>query len=463
MKFISAISAVSIEKMTLLAIIVIGAFYLFVFPPNSAPDEPSHFQSAYYNVSAVFGQTADDPKMVSMRVADAEMEQKYDGFANALTYEEFKKNLFLPFDSGKSGIVAVERSQGVPHPYIYFPQTLGILLGRAIQANPEWLFLLGRIFNLIFYAICIWLAVKLTPVGKGVFALIALYPMAMELAASMNSDVYTTALVFLALAQYLRIAYMEGPARLRDLLLLLLTMALLGPPKVIFLPIMMLAFFLPKGCFATRKLLIIYRALVVAVFVATTFVALYIYIHRADGGAPVLTFEDIEPNTIGHLLADPVMFAKMCKRTLDGYFEYFLHSMIGSDLGWIEIRINKVVIDVFLALSVVAAFKASPSESSLMKRDRVQFPVIFLIASLGVAIIFFLSWTPIGSWDIIGIQGRYFLPAWPLFILFAARWKRPVRPHWLSDRLLVAVVCGLHVIVLVSAYVFISARWPVVS
>ena len=220
----------------------------------------------------------------------------------------------------------------------------------------------------------------------------------------------------------------------------------------------MLAFFMPSRCFSTKKLAVIFRMIVVAVFILTTFIALYVYSHRGDGGVPVLTFLDIEVNTIEHLLADPIEFLKMCKRTIETKFEYFLHSMVGAELGWIEISINKIAIDVFLALTVIGAFKANSSEQTLMLRDKIQFPIIFMVTALGTAVIFFLSWTPIGSWDIIGIQGRYFLPAWPLFILFVARWKKPVRPPWLSDKTLVLIACALHVFVLISAYLIISGR-----
>jgi len=447
-----------LEKLTLFAILAIGAFYLFVFPPNSVPDESMHFRSAYYNVSAVLGQTSEDVKSVAMRKADVKMVEEYPDFPKASTYEFFRENLFKPLPAGGNEIVDVERTAGVPHPYVYFPQTLGMLLGRALHANPEWLYLLGRIFNLIFYAVCIWLTIKIAPIGRGVLALVALYPMAMHLGASLNYDVYTTALAFLAIAQYLRIVYSDNPARMRDLLLLLLTMALLGPPKVVFLTIMMLAFFLPGRCFISRRAAAFYRILVAVVFLITAFIALYVYLHRADGGVPVVVYEGHTINTFEHLFADPLEFAKMCKRTIVQKFEFYLNSMVGAELGWLEISINKIVIEVFLALSVIGAFKSAAVEKSLILRDRILFPIVFLLSALGMAVVMFVSWTPVGSWDIIGLQGRYFIPVWPLFVLFAARWPKPVRPDWLSDKHLVLYACGLHVFVLISAYLFIAGR-----
>jgi uncharacterized membrane protein len=156
----------------------------------------------------------------------------------------------------------------------------------------------------------------------------------------------------------------------------------------------------------------------------------------------------------------------MCKRAIELFLGYYLYSMAGSDLGWIEIPINKIVVTVFLALPVLGAFKkhfAHADEHNLLVRDRVQFPVIFLLAAFGTAIIMFVSWTTVGSWNISGIQGRYFLPAWPLFVLFAARWARPVRPVWLSDKTLVLANLCLQVFVLFSVYLFISGRDTVIG
>ena len=218
------------------------------------------------------------------------------------------------------------------------------------------------------------------------------------------------------------------------------------------------ALFLPGKCFTKRKAEIFYRVLVIGIIVVVTLIAYYVYIHRADGGIPFLVREGVEVNTFAHLFADPIMFAKMCKRTIVGYFEYYLNSMIGAELGWIEISINKIAIEGFLALSIIGAFKTFAAEKSLVLRDRIVFPVIFMISALGLAVIMFVSWTAIGSWDIMGLQGRYFLPVWPLFLLFAARWPKPVRPAWLSDKTLIFVACALHVFVLVSAYLFIAGR-----
>jgi uncharacterized membrane protein len=454
----------SVEKLTLFAVLIFGAFYLFVFPPNSAPDEAVHFAAAYQNADAMLGQTSPDTNSVAVRKADAKMFSDYSNFPDKHTYEFFRGELFKPLPADGTEIIDVPRMSGVPYPYIYIPQTIGVLIGRAFHANPEWLYLFGRILNLILYAVCAWLAVKLAPIGKGVFAVAALFPMAMELAASQNSDTFTIALSFIALAQYLRIVYTDGPAGTRDLWLLLLTMLAMGPPKVVFFPFLLLLLFLPGKCFLTKRLAVIFRILVVVLSIIVLGLTLYAYAHRADGGAPVVSFMDQEIYSFSDLASDPILFAKMCKRTIEMFFAFYLFSMVGTDLGWLEIRIPDVIIWIFFALAVLGTFREKAAEAALRLHDRLQFIIIFLLAAFGTALIMFVSWTPVGSWNIVGIQGRYFLPICPMILMFATRWRNiPPRPKWLSDKNLVLYACILEVIVLVCVHTFIAGRESVVS
>ena len=85
-----------LERLALIAILIIGSFYLFIFPPNSTPDESVHFRAAYQNVSAVLGQTSSDVNSVAMRAADAKMITEYSNHPDKYTYSFFRVELFKP-------------------------------------------------------------------------------------------------------------------------------------------------------------------------------------------------------------------------------------------------------------------------------------------------------------------------------------------------------------------------------
>ena len=46
----------------------------------------------------------------------------------------------------------------------------------------------------------------------------------------------------------------------------------------------------------------------------------------------------------------------------------------------------------------------------LRKKERIILALIFLITYVGINIIFYLTWSPLGSSTILGVQSRYFLP-----------------------------------------------------
>ena len=70
----------------------------------------------------------------------------------------------------------------------HFSATLGILLGILIGIPTYWVLQLGELFALLFYAIVCYYALKLMPIKKEVLAVVMLFPMALQQAASLNYD-----------------------------------------------------------------------------------------------------------------------------------------------------------------------------------------------------------------------------------------------------------------------------------
>ncbi|MDR1815932.1 MAG: DUF2142 domain-containing protein [Clostridiales Family XIII bacterium] len=449
---------VSLAKMAFILVLFFGCLFTFVFPPNAVPDEPVHFAATYQNVDAALGDDITNPETIPLRLADLRIYYRYHyPFPDARSYESFYEGLTGPRPTG--GLLSSyegDRFAGVPYPYVYYPQTLGFLIARGFSLSPEWLVLLGRLFNLLCFAAAVWAAIRIAPFGGGVFALVALYPLCLQQAPSLSYDTVTIALGFLALAQYLRLTRLEGPARPVELILFLATVFLLGPPKVVFLPFFLLVFLLPRTCFVTKHQEIVFKIAVVLVFFAALALVGWNYLHRGDGGVPVITYGDGPFYTFADITETPRFFAAMCWHTIKQFWEFYLNSMIGAELGHLEVSVNKVIIEAFLALSILAGFRTD-TEKSLSRKERILFALLFLIAAFGTLLIMFVSWTPVGSGVILGIQGRYFLPVWPSVLLAVTGWKLPLRRH-LTDKRLVLAATVLLVPVLYTAFTHIATR-----
>ncbi|HUM45861.1 MAG TPA: DUF2142 domain-containing protein, partial [Chitinophagales bacterium] len=97
-------------------------------------------------------------------------------------------------------------------------------------------------------------------------------------------------------------------------------------------------------------------------------------------------------------------------------FKMYLHSYVGF-FGWLEIPLPvwTVVLAYFEILAVLFFDQSFPWK--LMMRDRI---VLLSVSVIMTALIFvsqLLNWTYLGERWIAGIQGRYFVPVFPLLLL----------------------------------------------
>jgi len=85
-------------------------------------------------------------------------------------------------------------------PLMHLPQAIGIFLGKIIFPSTAVMILLGRLFNLSFYIIIIYLIIKKVRIGKWAFVVIALFPSMVHMAASLSGDVMNNIIVFAVIA-----------------------------------------------------------------------------------------------------------------------------------------------------------------------------------------------------------------------------------------------------------------------
>ena len=98
---------------------------------------------------------------------------------------------------------------------------------------------------------------------------------------------------------------------------------------------------------------------------------------------------------------------------------FYIHSLVGSNLGWFQAGINApgfftLVLVVVLLLSLLNHPKDTFIPKPLM---RVSFLAIFAIVTLGAVVSMLLGHTFNFEEVAMGVQGRYFLPALPLALL----------------------------------------------
>jgi len=132
---------------------------------------------------------------------------------------------------------------------------------------------------------------------------------------------------------------------------------------------------------------------------------------------------------------------------------FYLESLIGYKLGWVEIETSMLVVFVFAFLLFLAICESR--EDTLRIKGFQRFWMILLcLGCTGLILLgMLLSWTPMGHVSVEGVQGRYFLPF--MMILLTACKNRMVILDRRIDRGIAAAVTAGQLLTLTYVIKFV--------
>lgn len=427
-------------KLFLASLIIMGILFSGVFTPLSAPDEDFHFTASYSLSNFMMGKgyQSDDPLL--MRRSDAEF---YNQFAQNVdlssnNYDYLNRKYSQLFDCSDSEVqVLTGRSHSVSQnlPQEKLASAFGITLARLLNLGPAYLYLFGRLFNLAFYIVCVYIAFRITPIGRNIIAVISLFPMCLHLAASYSYDAFIIPMSILLTALCLRSIKAEGLFTIKEGSQILFVAMLLAPCKVIYTMVALLALFIPQGRFRSRKeeLFIKLGCMMLVGMVLAGGRLLDYCVNSASSGSAVNNSMDYRGDQSGHfytvsdVVNNPLRFVKMLYLSLDQFGFEYLQRMVGGSLGWFQEEIASPHIYV-VALTVVMGMSVISSDDD---GDVLSFAAslagiaVFVIGLVLVMLTLLVSWVFNTEGLITGVQGRYFIPylPWLLISIRTSRFK----------------------------------------
>lgn len=400
-----------IEKITLLAVLLFGSLYLLLITPISGPDEPHHYQSAYklsnYMLlqwgAAEYGDSADFD---------------YEGYAGhqnvASGYRRIVEDFWKPAVQGEQIVIPLPRS--LSYPVEYFPQAFGIALSRLTNQNFIRTFLFGRLCNLLFYAACVYCAVKRTPKFKALFALISICPMALHQAASYSYDAFVNGMALLLIAEIVKCVYEEGPLPKRDFLCLFIVATLLAPAKVVYGSLALLIVLIPSERFGgARK-----KAVRIGAVFASCALFLAVFQHGAialQTGKEIEHYYAWQSYSVSYILKNPRDTLSIFAHTLSERGLSWLEQSVGILLSGLSLPIPRWIIELYLFAMALSTIQVENTSRSLSVGEKSVIFVVAAIATLLTMLSMFCGWTQYPSKVIQGVQGRYFIPMLPLLFM----------------------------------------------
>ncbi|MBS4980630.1 MAG: DUF2142 domain-containing protein [Lachnospiraceae bacterium] len=406
-----------VEKIFVGTALIFGLIYMLVIPPYAVPDEQAHFMTAYNNSSEILGEeTVKDGNRAVLQ----EKEILCDPSGYYPTKERYIESM-----NGLLGRTYENNGEAViggtilDMPKIaYVPQTLGITLARILNFNGIQLFYMGRIFALLTYIVITYWAIRIMPFAKMVLVVTALLPMSMQQAMSYSYDVLVNAFTFLMLAYFFYLIYKKDKVETKDIIILSVCTAIIAPIKVVYIVIIGMGILIPYQKFGTKaKKWACAFTLVLAGAIPTV-------ITRIVSMLDMLSGNQGSSDLLGYEVYGGVYFFKHLGELLDIFIEtaqemtsYYVDTMIGKQLGWLEIEIPHIIIEGFLVLLLISAARKCGEKVMIKTGSKVWMGTLAGVCCILTCFVLLISWTEVGEQVIAGVQGRYFLPIAPMIVL----------------------------------------------
>jgi uncharacterized membrane protein len=411
------------DKAFLLIGLAGGLMFMTLTPPLQVPDEPAHFLRAY--------QVAEG-KLFAERTSDRV------GGEVPLSLEKFSHPFWLMiFPGGRISFDSLWRisrmelrpavtkfkdfnNTALYPPVCYLPQAAGMCIFRAAEASPFFIFYAGRLSNFMVWLIIVWYAIKTIPFGKWLLAMLALLPMSLYVNMSLSADVLTNAVSYLFIATVLK--YSQIIITKKELVRLVVLVALLASVKPAYSALTLLVLLIPKGSLPGRsRWLFVTSLFLLAILTSWVWLKTMSYAY--------ITYEQYNPavrddlsivsdasvsGQLGYILSHGSYIFRVIGESVLHAFDMYSTGFIGN-FGWLSEPLpGWLVVCGYLVLVLIAI---SEGGCQLKPAGRILLASTFFIMAALLFLSQHLIWDPVGGPLISNLQGRYFIPFVPLLFL----------------------------------------------
>lgn len=437
-----------IEKVFLILGLLIGTLYVFISPMSAQVDESGHFLRAYELAEGNFLSEGEPYVVEETSKVMGTTYVPYNVWAAASRAEDGGAEDYARVFSRIS--VKAEGDYRYAQNYIdgysifnYLPQVSGILIGEkmlGLPIIPTMYFC--RLLNMVCCVLALYLCIKYIPVMKKTVFLIGMFPMTMNLFASLSADgsIICAGIALITFVLYAR-EKMRRRLGWKDFLLLLFICLVLTVTKPIYAFLCLIVFWLPKERFKSNKQKMWFIVLLGGITLGCVLLQM--------GLEPMVVDEyGARAAQTATLMNSPWYVLWQTFRSLvDGAHEYISWTIGGFLEEWFQVELYPPYIIVLMVFFVLALFE---QEGRMPKSLRIFAGSTLVVTTLVIFALEFLIWTKTDDEFIMGAQGRYFLPVLLLLPMATMPSRKPKHYQLIRPAYLYMVTALINVFVMLT-------------
>lgn len=400
---------------------------LTMWPGNSVYDEARHYHTVYNYSNRILGygnsengtellmrqcDVPDSAVQKGLGTAQNEQAQSFGFYTGRIMEKDFNTEL-TTVDISYAPVV--QNGTWIE----YFPEIIGMTLGRILHCNYYWMGTLTRLMNIACYMALCYLAICKTPTLRSLFVLLSALPMNLYQVSGISYDGVTFGVGIVVFALIMKL-WIKGLEKVEWIFLGGGAIVLGSCKGGVYLTLLILLFFIPKEQYNGRKWL---KCMAIVGLGGMSMLGAFIPTFMRWFGigrniSPIVNGTE----TVGgkwHLtfmIQNPMGFIRLLAATLVKNADMYLGQMLGYRTAWADATMSSIVMLPFLVLLIFSSLRNSDEDFKIDFKMRMGILIILLIEIFGMHSIFLVE-TPINSPIIIGCQGRYFILFIPCILL----------------------------------------------
>ena len=398
---------------------IMGILWTFATPPNQVPDEQTHYLRRHAMAQGQWGfdrehEYPDDVNSFIRHFPEAH-NNGYPAKVGNTMYNRFLEYREAVEKSEKAENVSIIIFQVVP----YIPAAAGVFIARLLGLDALGAFYGARLGNVIFFVVCAFFALRMAEKYTMLLFMLMAMPLSSFVWASANSDSFLFALMALMFASVLAEEFDT-----KRFVLFIITLGMLSTCKMSYIVFAPLLLCTDRSNWKVgtkdRKM---NRLVALAISIAA-FLIMYLgmgaYVRAfSNYGAIPRTIEGTSlSEQLLFVLRNPLRYLAVFWDTLKNN-SFFLFS--GGILGWLDVKLSFINLATPL-LALAVCFDQAPKFVFESGRKAIVFLVCSVLTYAVVMTGLYLSWTPVSLPQIIGLQMRYFIPAFMGLFMAVSVW-----------------------------------------